>query len=292
MAIQTFTSGQTLTAAQMTSLQANDYNQTVSTKTTSYTLAIGDLGTRVVMNSASATTITVNTSIFAAGDTLFIQNIGAGVCTVTAGTCTVSTSGSLALVQNAGGTLYFTSASAAIFIASGVTASAAALVYITGASFSASSTVSMASGVFTSTYSNYLVVLNITSSAGDAQQLMRVNNAGTPRGTSDYYGGSLRAGSASASAVTGSSAAGSWNLSATTSSSAFYPSVTFTVYEPTNASVKTRVSGYGFGANDSNQASGILFGGVYNVAEANDGLTWNTSTTITGFYKVYGIANL
>lgn len=169
-------------------------------------------------------------------------------------------------------------------------ATASGLVYITGASFSASSTVSMASGVFTSTYSNYLVILNITSSAGDAQQLMRVNNAGTPR-ANDYYGGSLRAGSASASAVTGSSNASSWNLLALANTGAFYGAVTFTVYEPANASVKTRVSGHGFGANDSNQASGILFGGVYNVAEANDGLTWNTSTTITGFYKVYGIAN-
>jgi hypothetical protein len=148
----------------------------------------------------------------------------------------------------------------------------------------------MASGVFTSTYCNYLVILNITSSAGDAQQLMRVNTAGTPQGA-NYYGGALRASSASASAVTGSSNAGSWNLAGTTSTNAFYPSVTFTVYEPANAAVKTRVSGHGFGANDSNLASGILFGGIYNTAEANDGLTWNTSTTITGFYKVYGIAN-
>ena len=61
-------------------------------------------------------------------------------------------------------------------------AAAGALTFITGASFTASSTVSMASGVFTSTYSNYLVILNITSSAGDAQQLMRVNTAGTPQG--------------------------------------------------------------------------------------------------------------
>jgi len=140
MAIQTFTSGQTLTAAQMTSLQANDYNQTVSTKTTSYTLVAADVGTRVVMNSASATTITVNTSIFAAGDTLFIQNIGAGVCTVTAGTCTVGTSGTLALVQNAGGTLYFTSASAAIFIASGVTASAGGMTLLSTTTLTGAST--------------------------------------------------------------------------------------------------------------------------------------------------------
>jgi len=115
MAIQDFTAGQILTAAQMDSLQANDYNWTVSTKTASYTLAATDKGTRVVMNSASATTITVNTSLFDAGDTLFIQNIGAGTCTVTAGTATVTTAGSLALAQWGGGTLYFTSAGAAIF---------------------------------------------------------------------------------------------------------------------------------------------------------------------------------
>ena len=115
MAIQTFTAAQVLTAAQMNALQGNDYNQTVSTKTASYTLVAADKGTRVVMNNASATTITVNTSLFAAGDTLFLQNIGAGTCTITAGTATVSSTSSLALAQYGGGTLYFTSAGVAIF---------------------------------------------------------------------------------------------------------------------------------------------------------------------------------
>jgi hypothetical protein len=118
MAIQDFTAGQVLTAEQMDNLQANDYNQTVSTKTVDYTLVAADKGTRVVMNSASATTITVDTGLFSAGDTLFLQNIGVGTCTVTAGTATVSTSSSLALAQYQGGTLYFTSASAAIFLPS------------------------------------------------------------------------------------------------------------------------------------------------------------------------------
>ena len=124
MAIQTFTSGQVLTAAQVNALQANDYNQTVSTKTASYVLAAADKGTKIVMNSASATTITVNTSLFAAGDTLTLLNIGAGVCTITAGTATVSTTSTLALVQNAGGTLYFTSAGVSVFQGSAVAPSA------------------------------------------------------------------------------------------------------------------------------------------------------------------------
>jgi len=84
-------------------------------KTTSYVLVAADAGTTVAMNAAGSTTITVNSSLFAAGDRVFIQNIGAGVSTITAGTATVATSGSLVLAQNQGGELNFTSASAAIF---------------------------------------------------------------------------------------------------------------------------------------------------------------------------------
>ena len=119
MAKQTFTVGQVLTAAQMTSLQQTAMGGGSTTaKTASYTLVAADAGTVVQMNSASATTITVNTALFAAGDTVQIQNVGAGVCTVTAGTATVSTSSTLALKQYDAGSLYFNSTSAAIFFAS------------------------------------------------------------------------------------------------------------------------------------------------------------------------------
>lgn len=119
MAKQSFTTGSVLTATQMNNLQANDYNWTVSQKTASYVLVAADAGTRIEMNSAGATTVTVNTGLFTAGDTLFIQNIGAGACTVTAGTATVNkpTAGSLTLSQYQGGTLYFISASSAVFFA-------------------------------------------------------------------------------------------------------------------------------------------------------------------------------
>ena len=116
MAKQTFTTGQVLTAAQMTSLQQTAMGGGSTTaKTTSYVLVAADAGTVVQMNSASATTITVNTALFAAGDTVQIQNIGAGICTITAGTATVSTAGSLALSQYEGGQLYFNTTSAALF---------------------------------------------------------------------------------------------------------------------------------------------------------------------------------
>jgi hypothetical protein len=116
MAKQSFVTGQVLTAAQLTSLQQTAMSGgAASAKTASYTLVAADAGTAISMTSTSATTITVNTGLFAAGDTVFIQNLGSGVSTITAGTATVNTSASLALAQYEGGTLYFTSASASLF---------------------------------------------------------------------------------------------------------------------------------------------------------------------------------
>ncbi len=157
MAIQTFTSGQVLTAAQQNALQANDYNQTVSTKTASYTLVAADKGTRVVMNSASATTITVNTSLFSAGDTLVLQNIGAGVTTVTAGTATVSSAGPLAIPQYGSGTLYFTSAGVSLFFPSAGPAASSGLTLITSTTLSGSS--ATISNAFSATYDNYRIYI-------------------------------------------------------------------------------------------------------------------------------------
>jgi hypothetical protein len=117
MAKQTFTTGQVLTAAQMTSLQQTAMlGGAANAKTASYVLVAADAGDAITMSNAGATTITVDTGLFAAGDTVTIINIGAGACTITAGTATVTTSGSLVLAQNQGGVLRFTSSSAAIFL--------------------------------------------------------------------------------------------------------------------------------------------------------------------------------
>lgn len=117
MAKQTFTTGQVLTAAQMTSLQQTAMlGGAANAKVASYVLVAADAGDAITMSNAGATTITVDTGLFAAGDIVTIINIGTGACTITAGTATVTTSGSLVLAQNQGGVLRFTSPSAAIFL--------------------------------------------------------------------------------------------------------------------------------------------------------------------------------
>ena len=117
MAKQTFTTGQVLTAAQMNSLQSNDFNQTVSVKTASYTLVAADKGTRIEFNTSGSVTCTVNTGLFDAGDTVIIQNRGTGDVTVTAGTATVNTAGSLVISQYQNAILYFISTGASILFA-------------------------------------------------------------------------------------------------------------------------------------------------------------------------------
>jgi len=107
-----FVAGAVLTAQQLNDIQ----NLPISDKTTSYTLAVADAYKRTMMNSASATTITVNNSIFTVGDVIQVANKGAGTCTITAGAgVTINTSGSLALAQYGGGYLLCLSASTFTF---------------------------------------------------------------------------------------------------------------------------------------------------------------------------------
>jgi hypothetical protein len=172
MAIQDFTTGQVLTAAQMDNLQANDYNQTVSAKVASYVLVAADKGTRITMSNAGATTITVNTSLFAAGDTLFITNIGAGASTITAGTATVSTASSLVLAQYDSGRLYFTSTGVAIWEKyQGAAASALTLIKAETVFTTVANTGTTFDGVFSSAYNNYLVIFSHLYSSVDSVDL-------------------------------------------------------------------------------------------------------------------------
>jgi hypothetical protein len=181
MSKQSFVTGQVLTAQQVNDLQTNDFNQTVSAKTASYTLVAADKGTRITMSSTSATTITVNTGLFAAGDTLFIQNLNTGVSTITAGTATVDTSASLALAQHEGGTLYFTSAGVSTFFKAAGAAPAAGggmTLINTGGTALTGASVSISS--IPATYNNLqIVIINPRPSVDGNTIGIRYNNDST-----------------------------------------------------------------------------------------------------------------
>jgi len=169
--------------------------------------------------------------------------------------------------------------------------SVGALAFITGATFTTVASVSFASGVFTSTYSNYLVVVNFTASSVDQNVSLRVNNAGSARTANEYFGSKLSASTAAAVAATASNPATSFNMSALSNS---YPAsgLTMTVYQPQVSTVRTTLSYHGFGAANTGAPLSFVAGGVtYDTAESHDGLTFLVGGTMSGFYKVYGITN-
>jgi len=284
MAKQTFTTGQVLSAAQMTSLQQTAMGGGSTTaKTASYTLVAADAGTVIQMNSASATTITVNTALFAAGDTVQIQNIGAGVCTVTAGTATVNTAGSLALTQYEGGSLYFNTTSAALFFDYVQAASA-----ITGTSFSAVSSVSLPNSTFSSTYTNYKIIFNLTAAAGAISETrIRMRASGADNTTSGYYAGGTEvnyAAGASSYSANGTTYLMWGNISTSTPQNTQFE---ITMMSPQASSTTAFNINGGKGTWTWKAMTGFFEG-----TTAFDAMTFYADAgTITGSYKVYGIAN-
>jgi len=286
MAIQDFTAGQVLTAAQMDSLQANDYNWTVSTKTASYTLAATDKGTRVVMNSASATTITVNTSIFAAGDTVYLQNIGTGVSTVTAGTATVSSAGPLAIPQYGSGTLYFTSAGVSIYFPSAVTASASGLTLINSTTISAAATTNV-NDVFSATYNNYKIIFVGTASTGtNAQMSLRLRVSGTDA-TTNYACQRQFSYGATVAADLNVVGTDEFPLPSTNATDQFWWEVC--LFNPF-LTASTKFGYLGLGDNTVGIVQSVGSGTNTN-ATSYTGFSVLSTGTISGTLKVYGLAN-
>jgi hypothetical protein len=169
-------------------------NATVETKTASYTLVAGDRNKRIVMNNAGATTITVDDSVFAAGDVVWLHNIGAGTCTVTAGTATVNTAASLDLAQWEGGSLYFTSASSAIFFRGG----GAGLNYGTATGGSSSS---ITVGGESYTLLQFTTSGNLTVTADGVFDFVVVGGGG--KGGQGYFSGSSGGGGGGGGVITG-----------------------------------------------------------------------------------------
>jgi hypothetical protein len=120
MARQTFTSGQVLTATQVTNLQSNaGWNLDLNAQTgTTYTVVAGDVGKLVTLSNAGAITVTFPAATFTVGDQINFVQLGAGAATFAATNITrqsngakYTTNGQYALV-----TAVYTAASTWLFV--------------------------------------------------------------------------------------------------------------------------------------------------------------------------------
>jgi hypothetical protein len=155
-------------------------NLPINDQTASYTLVVGDAGKRVVMNVASANTVTINDSIFGVGDTLEVLNKGAGATTITAGSGVTLNGLSLVLSQYQGASITFLSASVALVFPTG------------GKSVKTEVTAFTASGTFTVPAGVTYAIAHMVGGGGGSG---RSSTAGGTGGTSSvaFAGGTVSA---------------------------------------------------------------------------------------------------
>jgi hypothetical protein len=293
VALQTFTAGQVLTAAQVTALQTNDFNQTVSTKTANYTFVVGDRGTRVVGNGTSIT-FTVDNSIFSAGDTIKLHNINSTVLTIAAGAgVTINNAAGLTMVQWQEATLFATSASSFILFES-TASSANGLTLLSTTSFSGVTSQSI-NDVFSATYDNYRIVANILGAGaggGGFQNFLRLRVSGTDNTASNYrYAGYGLGDNSAALFRVQSGLTTSFLLEAASSQSYGYKVIdVFSPFKTENTSINYQ----GMYVENTPTFFNYNMGGVMSVTTSYTGFTLFTTsggTTIEGRIRVYGYNN-
>jgi hypothetical protein len=282
-----FVAGAVLTASQLNST----FNVPVNTQSASYVLLATDAGKRVRMTAAGATTITVNTSLFAAGDNLRIENgPTGGVCTVTAGTATVVSAGPLAIPVNGGGQLFFTSSSAATWFPDAVTASPSGLTFIAASGAQSAQANIALNNCFSATYSNYKIIIDNLSQSVAANSQFRLRVGGVDTAGTGYFTERYEV---DASAIQGFSisAASYWSPSYITST-ADGSSMSIDIYRP--FAVASTAANFQSTRTDSTTNIYAIGGSMFqNAATSFDGfnIVPASGTVTCTNIRVYGYSN-
>jgi hypothetical protein len=172
------------------------------------------------------------------------------------------------------------------WVAIAAAGTAGALTYVGGASFSGSSSQSL-NNIFTSTYENYFIALNITSKSVTSYTNFRLRASGSDNTTSNYQTiasyAQVNAGTAGDSKLP--------NGTAYQLNDAGDLMQTFYIMNPQTAQNTVLLGTQTVFKIASDFYSGRV-SGYFNATTSFDGLTvFPTSGTMTGTIRVYGIAN-
>jgi hypothetical protein len=167
-----------------------------------------------------------------------------------------------------------------------------ALVYLTGASFSGVTTVSAATNTFTSTYRNYLILVNFSSIASSGSFRMRLRASGADITNSNYFTMQIGINSNGGSSNTTANNTSSWNLGDMLNAGATNSNATITLFNPqqstyTAGTITTQGEDTNVGA--LGRAGGLNFA----LTTVADSVTFfNTvSANMSGTYRIYGLAD-
>ena len=193
--------------------------------------------------------------------------------------------GQLAYIEASGIVQYYTGAAWATV----GPAAAAALVYITGASFTAQTAVSLPADTFSATYRNYRITYDITAAAGNTRIDSRLRAAGADITASNYATLTLGINSSNTASPITTVGGNTWFLEYVQTATP-YAHITLDVYAPQVTAI-TKIGGYSVGADGGYVTAGHQINGFYAATTSADSLSINSASTITGSYKVYGYSN-
>ena len=165
-----------------------------------------------------------------------------------------------------------------------------ALVFITGASFSAVTSVSLPASTFSATYTNYLVQFNCTTATAESTISGRFRAAGSDDTNSNYSYAANGVYSNGNDNNTNGNAVSSFGFRIIHTALPF--SATLTISEPQTAN-KPTVTGMinGSGNTTTALATSLAWAGMFNNTTSFDSFSFLGTAAITGSYKVYGYSN-
>ena len=169
-------------------------------------------------------------------------------------------------------------------------ATAGALTFITGATFTTQTTVSLPANTFSATYSNYMIMFYSTTATAVSDVSIRFRAAGADNTTSNYIYSIVGFGSGGGTNNTSSN--GTTSFATAGMNTAYITSAMFTIQEPQTAN-KSVILG---SINGNGNTSTVLnltrhLSGLFNATTSFDSLSFIGTDTMTGSYKVYGYSN-
>jgi hypothetical protein len=165
---------------------------------------------------------------------------------------------------------------------------AGALVYVGATTFSSAASTSI-DNVFSSTYQNYLVMLNIHTGNGALTMNFRAGGSDNTTANYSFYNDYMAFGTTWSRSIINSTGNTSMTLNQGMISSNL--SIPFTIMDP-QAAQKTAVTSPMVAYNYSTTANYTsLNTGFFNATTQFDGIKFSAGTNMTGTLKIYGIAN-
>lgn len=159
--------------------------------------------------------------------------------------------------------------------------------YITGASFTSVTSVSLPNDTFTSTYRNYRIILEVTSGSGTYSQL-RGRTSGVDYSSSTYTFACMGLNASVATVNTGSGATTGWRLSVTDNNRSM---AAIDLLSP-QLSAQTTYMANMYGGDPAGSGN-IVFvsAGISGTTNQFDAATFVFPSSFSGYYRVYGYAD-